>query len=214
MFRRAKSSLSFALLSLLVCDGCCCWWLVLSMVAVGPGQQDECRWRLALLRSTMYFTLLKLCHLCAPPCAGDRKHVSWHAHWSLIKLFCVAVLLHKSGLWSVPSSLSCATRYCKLTIPFSFQLLCAYSSYRKYVETLLPPLQPEANIVTGCDQCPLKTEKVHQEIAKLPGRLESLLNTALKTFWSLDWIWEVWKSPWSWSCKKNQIVSSSLNSLM
>lgn len=103
MLRRAKSSLWILHeWSLLMCDDYC-----------SPGQQDVCRWRLALLRSTMYLTLLKLCQhpsLCTNWCWGQKVCSMAAARWSLIKLCSVAMILQKPGLWSVSSSLNCSPR--------------------------------------------------------------------------------------------------------
>lgn len=150
-----------------------CWCV---MITVGPGQQDVCRWGLALLRSSMCLTLLNCAsiHLCAPTGAGDRKCVLWQLlihlwsncslwQWSFRSQAFEVSLLHSIVQQGIGS----------LTIPFLFQLFCACSSYKKTpnIGTLFPPCQPEANIVTRCDQCPLKTEKVSPGNIQVTGQV-------------------------------------------
>lgn len=138
----------------------------------------------------------------------------FHGRCSLIsdQTFSVAVIL--PGLWSVSFSFSCSTSIGSLAIPCSFQLFCACSSKKNMVGYSSHPTSLRQTLLLDVISVHLKLRMFHQEISRLPDRLESLLNATLKTFWSLDWVWEVWKSPYSWSWKDSQIVSSSLNSLM
>lgn len=116
-----------------------CWCV---MITVGPGQQDVCRWNIVLLRSTMYFTLLKLCQhpsLCPSLCWGQKACCIAAAHWSLIICF-LWLWSFRTQAFEVSVLHSVVQQGIgSLTIPFSIQLFCGCSSHKKN-QTILPTL--------------------------------------------------------------------------
>lgn len=143
----------------------------------------------------MYFTLLKLCQhpfLCSNLQLGRKAYNMADAHWSLIKLYSVAMILKKPCLWSVSSSLNRSTRYWKFhSTLFHFNYSVHVLVTKKKVGTFFPLCHPKANIVTRHDCCPVLIEKISQGNIQITRQIRStvlnfseLLVLNFLNFWS------------------------------